>query len=40
MVRPPRLAEAILRFVVDAADRRFLLSDLAEEFENRVKNDG
>ena len=40
MVRPPRLAEAILRFVVDAEDRRFLLSDLAEEFENRVKNDG
>ena len=40
MVRPPRLAEAILRFVVDPEDRRFLLSDLAEEFENRVKNDG
>ncbi|MDJ0766955.1 MAG: ABC transporter permease [Myxococcota bacterium] len=34
MSRPPILAILILRLVVESGDRRFLLSDLAEEYES------
>jgi predicted permease len=38
--RPPRLARALLRLALPAADRAAALSDIDEEFEDRCSRDG
>lgn len=40
VVRPPRLARAVLRIVLHADDRECALADVEEEFEARASRDG
>jgi putative ABC transport system permease protein len=39
-MRPPAAARALVRLLTDAADRHFLLKDLAERFEEVARTDG